>query len=402
MKWPTLRGRLRRSCTEGRPIRVAVVSDGLYPYLKGGKEVRLHHLMSHMDEMGLQVVVCTMRWWGPGQKPQKDGLEYYALCRPWPMYAGGRRSVAQALAFAVGSLKLLTKRFDIIDADHMPYLHVLPLWVVAHLRRVPLVVTWHEWWGKDYWTGYLGPMGLVAAWVERSVARRAGHVVASSEATATRLLAGGVAPARLSVLPLGVDLSAVAKAPVAAKRYDVLFMGRLLQHKGVDMLVQAIARLRDEGLQASCGIYGEGPEADHLDELISSLKLRGHVELHPPVADQSQVFGLMKAARVFAYPSVREGFGLAVAEALACGTPVVTSNHPDNNAQYLVKDGATGLVCPPSAAGLAGALRKALREPGMLAPNTADLAELDWSARARDLAALYRSQLNDAPLRPAA
>jgi len=402
MKWPTRRERLRARRLAGGPIRVAVVSDGLYPYLKGGKEVRLHHLLAHMDQMGLQVVVCTMRWWEPGQKPQKDGLDYYAVCRAWPMYTRGRRSVPQALAFALGSLKLLTKRFDIIDADHMPYLHMLPLWVIARLRGVPLVVTWHEWWGKDYWTSYLGPMGLLAAWVEKSVARRAGHIVTASEKTAAKLLAEGITPGRLSVLPLGVDMSAVARAPVAAKRYDVLFMGRLLQHKGVDVLVKAIAQLRDEGLAASCGIYGEGPEADRLDELVPSLGLQGQVELHPPVVDQSEVFGLMKAARVFAYPSLREGFGLAVAEALACGTPVVTSDHPDNNSQYLVKDGVTGLVCPPSVAGLAAALRKALDGTGLLAPETADLAEWDWAARSRDLAALYRSQLGEAPLQPVA
>ena len=57
------------------------------------------------------------------------------------------------------------------------------------------------------------------------------------------------------------------------------------------------------------------------------------------------VYGLIKSSSVFVLPSVREGFGIVVVEALACGVPVITTDHPDNQARLLVEDGVTGWLC---------------------------------------------------------
>ena len=72
----------------------------------------------------------------------------------------------------------------------------------------------------------------------------------------------------------------------------------------------------------------------------------------------------MKAARVAVFPTTREGFGIAVLEAIACGVPVVTTLAPDNLARHLVARTAAGVVCDPSAEEIAAAIRGVLETQG--------------------------------------
>jgi len=375
------------------PLRIAVVTDGLYPFFKGGKEVRQFELLKRAVQSDVQVDVYTMKWWTGSSIRRESGITYRAICRAWPMYSGDRRSVTQAIMFAVASMRLLFMPFDVIDADHMPYLQLFPLRLIAKLRRVPLIVTWHEWWGAEYWGSYLGRLGYFAAIVERQVARSADHMLVETSQTATRLRAAGISPDRISVLPLGIDFAAVQQSLPSAHSHDVLYIGRLLEHKSVDLLLSAIALLRDEGLSLTCGIFGRGPEANRLEQMVTELKLENQVQLHAPLEQQSEVFSLMKAARVFCYPSIREGFGLAVIEALACGSAVVTTNHPDNQSRHLIEHESLGVVCDPNPMSVARALRTAL-DSSARPPAEFESEKWDWQERANDLVHIYRTVMS--------
>ena len=87
------------------------------------------------------------------------------------------------------------------------------------------------------------------------------------------------------------------------------------------------------------------------------------------------------------FPTTREGFGIAVLEAIACGLPVVTTSAPDNLAQYLVARSSNGVVCAPTAAAIADALRPLLaqhngRPNAVSAVQDAWLADHGWDAAA--------------------
>jgi glycosyltransferase involved in cell wall biosynthesis len=155
-------------------------------------------------------------------------------------------------------------------------------------------------------------------------------------------------------------MAKVDAAAPSTERIDVLYSGRLLHNKGVDLLIEAVDKLRSERPDIRCVIIGTGPEKEHLLTLIAAHGLESNVSIRPFLDDEGDLFALMKAARVFVLPSVREGFGLVALEATACGTPVVTTDHEDNAARDLIVSGRNGLLCSPDDADIAAKVREIL------------------------------------------
>lgn len=341
-----------------RPV-VALVTDAVYPWHRGGKEVRYHEVAQRLSEHA-DVHVYTMNWWGGPRERRDNEVTFHAISRLLPLYSGERRSIRQALVFALSCLRLIGERFDVLEADHMPYLQLLPLRFVATLRRRRLVVTWHEAWGPDYWREYLGRPGRVGWWFERLAMRLPDAIIAASAETAARLrewLGDGVP---ITVAPNGVDMERIASAVAADEVVDVVVVSRMLEHKRLDLLIDAIALLNADGLPTTCRIIGDGPERAKLHEQAETLGISRLIDFRHDVHGQEHLYSLLKAGRVFAFPSAREGFGIAVLEALACGLPVVTTSAPDNLAQHLVSSSSRGFVCEPSAPALADAVRRIL------------------------------------------
>ena len=370
-------------------MRIAVVSDAVFPYHTGGKETRYRHIVAQLAEQGHQVTVYTMHWW-PGPKTKTvDGVEYRAIMGRAPLYKGSRRSISEALRFALACFQLVRFRYDVIEADHMPDLQLVPLRLVAAVRRVPLVVTWHELWGREYWQKYLGRLGVIAAAVERFATMLPRTIIAVSPETRDRLVRAGVPAEKVVTVPPGVDLETIEAAPAGAG-YDLLFAGRLISHKGVALALDALHLLQERGISCTFGIVGVGPEADRLKQQAAALGLGGQVTFLGYLEDEVALFSLMKGSRLFLLPSLREGFGLAVLEALAAGAPTITVNHTDNYAQRLIVEGKTGWVCDPTAASLADAIAKGLSTPidvrALAAPL---LAQYRWGTAGAQTAKAY-------------
>lgn len=365
-----------------REVVLAVVSDAVEPFHTGGKEARYAALLPRLGQHGVRVDVHTMKWW-TGEAPVAGGMTFHALSPRWDLYAGSRRSVRQAAMFAVCSLRMVTRRFDVLEADAIPFLQLFPLKLVALVRRKRFVVTWHEVWGRDYWTSYLGRLGVVAAWLERLAASLPDHIVAASTGTAERLQDLGVAPDRMTVVPNGIDADEIASAPVSTTVGDVLCVGRMLSHKNVHVLLDAVALLHERGHHVTATIIGTGPELERLVAQRDALGLGDHVDILAPLDQRADVLAAMKGASVLAFPTVREGFGMVALEALACGTPVVTSDHPDNHARHLVVAGVNGYVCAPEAVPLADALATAIDRTDVLRDGAlATSRDFSWDALA--------------------
>jgi glycosyltransferase involved in cell wall biosynthesis len=307
-------------------------------------------------------------------------VTFEAISPLLPLYAGDRRSVKQAVVFALSCLRLLFRRFDVIEADHMPYIQLFPLRLVASLRRKRLVVTWHETWGPAYWREYMGRAGTVGWLFERFAMRLPDAIIAASSETAARLREWLGDDVPVTVAPNGVDMDQIEGVPAATDSTDIVVVGRLLDHKRIDLLIDMVALLHADGMPVTCRIIGDGPEREALHVQADMLGVSRAIDFRHDVHGQDELYSLLKAGRVFVFPSAREGFGIAVLEALACGLPVVTTSAPDNLARHLVNSSARGVVCEPSAPAMADAVVRVLGDSDRESSHDLDgwLREFHW------------------------
>jgi glycosyltransferase involved in cell wall biosynthesis len=141
----------------------------------------------------------------------------------------------------------------------------------------------------------------------------------------------------------------------------LVFVGRLVAHKRLELLVSAVARLRPPSDGSPIlTILGDGPDHDHLQRLLTDLGVSDRVRLVRRLEGRDEVFALLASARIAVQPSAREGFGLFPLEALATGLPVVFCASPESAVGELVRDGVEGLCVAADPNALAEALERLL------------------------------------------
>jgi glycosyltransferase involved in cell wall biosynthesis len=375
-------------------MKIALVYDALYPFTKGGAEKRYYELARRLAARH-EVHFVSWQHWRGASRVQIGDLRYHGVARAFAFYGkDGKRRIAEAVAFAGYLLKAFPReRFDVIDSSTLPYFPAYACHVISRSRRIPLVLTWHEFWG-DYWLDYLGWLGHLARHVELLTTGLGDAGVAVSEFTSDRVKRMGLGNRSIEVVPNGIEYEEIRGIPPQGEESDVIYMGRLIEHKNVSTLLEALRLLVSRLPRLRCFIVGDGPDKEKLGAYSSALGLDDNVAFWGFIPSQRDLFALMKRSKVFVFPSTREGFGRSMMEAQACGLPAVVVDAPDSASASLIRDGATGLVCPNDARSLADALGSLLEDPSrrqtMAEEALAEAARYDWSNVVERIETVYR------------
>jgi glycosyltransferase involved in cell wall biosynthesis len=237
--------------------------------------------------------------------------------------------------------------------------------LVAKRWHSALVVSWYETWDA-HWLTYLGWWGFVGRWVERWCAWVPQCLIVVSEQALARLRSARIQTKHAVHVPLGIELDRIQRAPTAVEHVDVIYFGRLVRHKNVDVLLRALALVVAARPSLRAVIVGDGPEASALRTLARELLIDHAVRFRGSVDSYDQLMGMVKAARLFILPSTKEGGGSIVTlEANACGTPVIAMEHPLGIDRSLIQEGVNGFwVSPPlTSERLAERIIQVLRDP---------------------------------------
>jgi len=368
-------------------LKVAFVYDVVYPWVKGGVEKRIYELATRLAT-GHEVHVYGYWLWKGPREIERWGVHYHGTVKVdrSSLYRGSRRSVLPPLLHSVSLVSLLKgERFDVVDCQASPY---LPAHSLRVLNLGGVFITWHEFWG-EYWLDYLGLAGNVGRVVERGLFSFERHISVSHKTRLDLFRAGLRKPVRM--VPNGIDYGWIRSLKPATLESDFLFVGRLIPEKGVDLLLRALAEVRADIPDFTAIVVGDGPERARLEALSRNLGIQDNVIFTGFLESYGDVIALMKASKVFAFPSRREGFGMVVLEAMASGTPVVTVAHPMNASSYLLENGKDGFVVDVDVRKFAEALLLARENSKKLGAFARKKAErYDWNWIVKRLLSAYR------------
>jgi colanic acid/amylovoran biosynthesis glycosyltransferase len=270
-----------------------------------------------------------------------------------------RLQIAPFLMAETLAVRRLVRRWQ-PDVLHVHWLIPQGLAALLAARDVPMLVTTL---GGDLY----GLNDPVSRWVKRAVVRRAGLVTTMNEDMRQRLIATGADPERCCVLPMGArtdSVRAIAARQVRAPQ-RILFVGRLVEKKGLAVLLEALRTIGDT--RAEVHVVGDGPLRSALERQASGLPVRFLGGLGPErLAEQ---YG---QAAIAAFPSVRavsgdqDGLPVALLEAMAAGCAVVASDLPGISDAVIDED-CGRLVPSGDSAALAAALSELLSDPELIA-----------------------------------
>lgn len=339
--------------------KIAFVYDAIYPYIKGGGEKRYYEIAKRLGIKGHEVHLYGMKLWDGPDVIYKEGIYLHGICPSKPLYTkDGRRSIWQAIYFGINCLKLIKEDFDIIDCCGFPYFSLFTVKLVCLLKGKKLYSTWHEVWGKDYWKEYLGWLWILGYLIEKVAVQLPDQIIAVAETTALRIKNELHYKGKVEIVPNGVDYEAIRAIKPSSIKSDLVYAGRLMDFKNIDLLIKSIYLIKKQHSKVKCLIIGDGPEKTKLQALSHNLKLDNNIEFTGFLPKHEDVYALMKSSKVFVLPSTREGFGIVVIEANACGIPVITINHKNNAAKDLIEEGINGSLSKLNAEGLANCISK--------------------------------------------
>lgn len=258
------------------------------------------------------------------------------------------------------------------------------------IHRRPVVATLH---GSDITQATRVP--LVTP-VTRAALRRCARVVGVSRDLAERAAGLGVPRSLLTVVPDGVDVTVFTPGPPEREPL-LLYVGALIEIKGVRDLIASLPIIAAQLPAVRLALIGEGPLRPELEALAAGLGVAQHITwLGPQPPDEVRAW--MQRARALVLPSLAEGLGVVLLEALACGTPCIGTaigGIPD-----VITPDTGRLVPPEQPAALAAAslalLTDAAHWPALSAAARRRAVEaFGWPAVSRRLLDLYRQVLTE-------
>jgi len=331
----------------------------------GGAEVHIHEIMRALVARGHRVTQLASSFPGCEKNAVADGIR---ILRRGKWYAA---NFTLPLAYL---RELRSEKFDVVVED----INKIPFYTPLYTKAPVLAIVPHLF-GTTVFQEASFPFAMYVYSYERLIPAvyRGVRFLAISESTKRDLAARGIRPEMVSVVECGLDHGLYRPLQVPRDDNLIVYLGRLRKYKCVHFLIRAMKLVRERVPGARLVVVGDGPYRKTLESLAANLGLAGAVEFRGHVSEDEKV-RLLSQASVAGNPSPKEGWGLTVVEANACGVPVVASRSP--GLVDSVRDGETGiLVEHGSVEQLAAKLVEVLVDKGLRARLSA--GAIQWAGR---------------------
>jgi glycosyltransferase involved in cell wall biosynthesis len=344
----------------------------------GGAEVFTHEVAKRWVAAGDTVTLVTSNFRDGLKQEVVDGVETIRLgnmisvfCRAEWLYK-----------------KKLVGHYDVILDEYT----LRPFMTVKYARE-PVVFLVHELAREKYFyelppiLSHLGYYWFEPRWLKiyKNV-----PTITVSNSTKEDLVSFGFR--KIDIVPEGFDFKPLERIAAKEENPTLLFVGLLKKANLVNHVIDAFRLISEKEEDAELWIVGRGPQLSKLERMAKGLNVEffGYV-------DQDRKINLMKRAHALLVPGIREGWGLVVTEANACGTPAIGYRVP--GLQDSIRDEETGLLTDPNPESLARAILRLLNDEALrtrLAENALKWSrEFSWQRTAEEFTKVIEEVLND-------
>ena len=334
-----------------------IFSIFFYPSRKitfwGGAEKRFFEFLKFLDGTEVKITVIC-----PESPLEISGKNVKKVVVRRPLKVESSSLMLNYLEWIIWSLKATVTAFPLVLKGKPEMLfspnntlpNLFPAFFLKIFCRKPLCVTVHHFdfiskensanfsfsltkFFRNYRkVGYSLIISLLKALASKlmlEILKKADLFISVSEFTASLLEKSGVGREKILVSGNGIDFRKISKLcrHSGKKIFDGVFVGRIAPEKGIYDLVDAWKKVIFKRKEAFLAIIGEGPELKNLRIKIKKLKLERKIHVFGGLPDE-KMYKILCRSRVFVFPSRFEGWGIAVAEALACGLPVICYEIP--------------------------------------------------------------------------
>ena len=314
-----------------KPLKILVFNwQDITNPLAGGAEVHLHEVFERIAARGHDVTLFCHHFDGAPREEKRNGIRI--------IRQGGRSLFNFHVPIAYWR-RFRKEHYDVIvdDVNKIPF--YTPLFA-----REPVQGVTHHLFGKSISLETILPFAAYVYLSQRLIepVYRRVHFIIGSPSTHREYLEWGFPQDQVTVVNYCVNKEIYW--PDSSNSYDadrIGYFGRLKKYKSVDHLLRAMDRLRDEYPRLHLDIIGDGDDRPRLEQLASELTLNDRVTFHGFI-DETAKAPLLQKMNFVVNTSSKEGWGLTVVEANACGAPVVAANVP--GLRDSVVDGETGLL----------------------------------------------------------
>ncbi|MFW9886941.1 MAG: glycosyltransferase family 4 protein, partial [Candidatus Thorarchaeota archaeon] len=262
-------------------LKLAIVSDTIYPWTKGGAEIRYYEIYRRLAQKH-NVHWFTMKYRGMRNETFNfEGIEVHCVCTgPDNLYRNGRRRLFPALFYTLGILLQMRKyRFDVIDVNETPFIPLFVIWLLRLIHsRTTIVSVWHEHWSLQYWQRYLGLLMGIGGYIIQHATSHIPDVLIPVSNTTKRLVANytGRKEKDMELVENAVDCMIIRalREQVAPKRTRIITVSRLIPEKRVDKFIALVEKLHRIQPDIDAVVVGDGPERFQLEALATGLPIK--------------------------------------------------------------------------------------------------------------------------------
>ena len=311
----------------------------------GGAEVIIQEVFGRLADQGHEVVLLTGAFKGGESRDRIGNLEIHRVGNQYNFNFVAPRYLKKNLA---------SRGFDVVAED----INKIPLYLPKHTKAPVLAIVPHLF-GTTVFQQAPFPLAAYVYLYERFIPTVYKDCMFSvlSKTTQDDLAARGLPRQNLRIIYGGMDhdLYGPSPIPVSDRPRRMVYLGRLKKYKCIEYPILALPKILEAAPDTEYWIVGEGDYKEDLERIAREQGVADHVKFCGFVGGKDKV-DLLHQTRILAYTSPKEGWGLSVIEAGACGVPVIASDSPGlkesvvhEKTGYLVPHGDIGILAQRTA-----------------------------------------------------